>query len=108
MSLAYAHEKFREAVRTLATHPDAINDRLASALVPHVSSVQMERDVPEDLHEEYRAFWEQVTWGSPSAGEGTLQASARQMSVEDAVEVARLIYRFAYEFRGRLEEKRQA
>jgi hypothetical protein len=51
MSLAYAHEKFRNAVYTLATHPEGIKDRLASALVPHVSSVQMERDVPEDLQE---------------------------------------------------------
>lgn len=102
MTLAYAHEKFRDATRTLATHPTAIKERLALALVKDVGYVQMERDVPEELHEEYQVFWERVTSGVPSSGEGTLQASVREMSDQNAVEIAELIIQFAQEFRERL------
>jgi hypothetical protein len=47
MTLARAHEKFSAAVRVLATHPGVIKERSDSALVSHVSSVQMAQDVPE-------------------------------------------------------------
>ncbi len=102
MSLSYAHEKFRNAVYTLATHPADIRERPISALVPHIGSVEIEQDIPEDLQDEYQAFWNRVTFGVPISGEGTLQASVREMSDDEAVEVAKLITQFAYEFRGRL------
>ena len=107
MALQYAREKFAEAVRTLATHPDSIKERLSSALVSHIASVDIDRDVPEDLHDEYREFWNNVISGSPISTEGSLQASVREMSIEEAVETAKLICQFAYEFRGRLEEQRR-
>ena len=107
MSLARANEKFSSAVRTLATDPADIKGRLAHALVSHISSVEMEQDVPEGLHDEYQAFWERVTSGSPISSEGRLQASVREMDVDEAVETAHLIVRFASEFRHRLAEQRR-
>lgn len=101
-TLSYAREKSAEAVRVLATHPGEIKERSDSALVPHIASIgslEKRRDIPDDLYDEYREFWNSVTSGTPIAGEGTLQASVREMSTEEAVETAKLIYRLAYEFR---------
>lgn len=107
MGLEYADEKFSNAVHVLATHRAAIKERLVAALRGGVSSVQMERDVPEGLHDEYRKFLERITSGSPVSSEGSLAASVREMSEDEAVEVASLIMQFEYEFRVRLEEERK-
>jgi len=110
-TLSYARERLTEAIRVLATDPDEIKERLESALVPHITSIgslEKKRDIPEALQDEYREFWNSVTSGSPLAGEGTLQASVREMSTEEAVETAELIYRLAYAFRVLLDERRRA
>jgi len=107
MSLEYADEKFGWAVETLATHRAAIKERLVAAL-HDIGSVQMERDVPEGLHDEYQEFWHSVTKAkSRLAGEGSLQATVREMTEDEAVEAAKLITRFAGEFERRLAEERQ-
>lgn len=92
MALAYAREKSRRPVRVFATHPDNIKEQLGDALVSHVGSIDLEQDVPGGLREEHREPWERVASGTPISGGGTPHASVREMSSEEAVEAAKLIY----------------
>ncbi len=105
MSLEYASEKFSNAAHVLATHRGEIKERLVAALTGGISSLRAEPDIPEDLRAEYRRFWERVNAAPPIAGVGSLAASVREMSEDEAIEVANLILRFADEFQVRLEEK---
>lgn len=95
MSIDYIEEKFRRAVETLATHPAPIKERLASAFQGHISSVRVERNVPENLHNEYQQFWERIT------------KAPTEMSEDEAVSIAKLVIQFAHEFHDRLEEERK-
>ena len=98
MSLEYADEKFSQAVYRLATHSGAIKERLAAALLD-IGSVQL-RDVPEGLHDLYSDFWKSVTRN------GDIITSANAMTIDEAVEAAKLIVRFANEFELRLADQR--
>ncbi len=89
----------------LGTHRGAIKERLVAALTGGISALRSEPDIPEDLRAEYGRFWDRIETAPPIAGLGSFAASVREMSEDEAVEVASLILRFAQEFQNLLEEK---
>ena len=109
MSLAYAHEKFSNAIRALALGRGEIKERLTDAFVSHLGYIREERDIPEDLREEFTQLKQRVTREHPTAaslGEGWLQATINTMTQEEAVEIATEIWTLAYRIEGMLEDER--
>lgn len=110
MSLSYADEKFSNAVRSLATSPGAIHERLIEAIVYHISHVDAQRDMPKGLQVEFEKLMDRLTKDSPdksqfAAGEGKIHASVRKLSIEEAVEVAEEILALTYRIKSYYDEK---
>lgn len=109
MSLDYATEKFSNARRGLALHPGRIRERLRGAWTYHLAFIELERDIPDpDMREEFNNHKTQMTSGIPENGEGTIAASARAMSEDDALEEAEWILAFLYRLEGLKEEMESA
>lgn len=105
MGLNYATEKFSNARRALASHPGRVRERLRDAWTYHLAFIEPERDIPDlDMREEFDNHKTQMTSGIPENGEGTIAASARAMSEDDALEEAEWILAFLYRLEGLKEE----
>ncbi len=89
---AYSFEKFGVAVDYLAASADHIKERLRRA-TDEIGRVR-ERDVPEELREQFLGISERITSGKPQNREGTLQATINQITDEEAVEIASDIVSF--------------
>ncbi|GAC1446892.1 MAG: hypothetical protein NVSMB56_09940 [Pyrinomonadaceae bacterium] len=84
--LNYGFEKFSRAVHALAASSKTIKERLSDATY-HLG-VLREHHVPEEMREQFNYITERITSGTPYSGEGKLAATVRQMTEEQAVEVA--------------------
>lgn len=87
---AYAFEKFTSAVRTLATTDGPRREVLREAY-RHISPLS-ESDFPSnsEVLEDYRALTQRLTHASDTTGEGTLVATLRTMSDQEACSLAGL------------------
>lgn len=97
MSIHYAHEKFSLAVEGMATSAESIQMRVANAWshnLIHVTGANL----PADSAKRLKALGERLTRVQPTMeGEGTILATARQMSDEEAVQIAKEIVSLAYQ-----------
>jgi len=110
MALAYADEKFSAAIRTLAIAPGPIKPRLIEAIAVHLSYIQTERDLPEELRDDYVALLDRVTHEWPTVSnpaDGRVQATIGHMTDAEAVEIADEILSFAYRVAEALEDERK-
>jgi hypothetical protein len=92
LEFEYSFEKFSIAVDDLAASADNIKTRLSRA-ADNIGRVR-ERDVPEELREQFRGIYERITSGVPYNREGTLQATINQITDEEAVQIASDIVSF--------------
>jgi len=93
MSLEYAWEKLYITVRNLASGTGSIQERLANAYLSggYILNLAKGDDLPPDLLPSYEAINERMTRTPPQGDEGSIVASTRQMSDEEAVKVAERI-----------------
>ena len=110
MSLSYADEKFSAAIRSLAIGIGPIKERLIDACTYDLIHIQAERDVPENMREDFEELINSVTKDSPTLAnpnDGKIQATIKNMSEDAAVEIATEILSFAYRIEGALEDERK-
>lgn len=90
MSIDYTLLKLREAVLTLATGQNSIQDRLCNAYRCYLLFLNP-NDFPEDLQNHFIKVQEDLTQVEPSGDEGSIAATTRAMSVEKADEITEMI-----------------
>jgi hypothetical protein len=86
----YARESFGQAVDALATGDGDIQERLARAAL---FLIQLEKDLPEHLREEFKTVWDQLTKENATADADTLAVTTRKFSIEQGKQLARRILR---------------
>ena len=85
--LLYALEKASWAVHVLATHEGRIRERLVEAC--HYGFVQIPRNgLPDEIQSQYDRIRKRVTVENPSGDEGAFIPAIRDLSEEEAREVA--------------------
>ncbi|HEX8564796.1 MAG TPA: hypothetical protein VF648_03945 [Pyrinomonadaceae bacterium] len=77
-----------KAISALATSPDSLRERLIGALTRGFSFIN-EKDLSEDLQEDYNALRDRVT------AKGNIQATLHEMDEEELREVAAQLLDFA-------------
>jgi hypothetical protein len=93
MSLNYAYEKFFSAVLNMASSPKRLRERIEDAYVYNIIHVR-EEDLPSGCLTDFRKLKEQMTRREPRfPGEGSVRATARQMSWQELHDAARRITR---------------
>jgi len=90
---SYGWEKLYQTMSSLITADD-IRDRLCSGLADGVIHIKPEKDLPEEIQDDFKEFWERVTSAQPDGDEGTLKATLDTFSDEEANEVARQLLSF--------------
>lgn len=83
----YPHEKFTGAVRGMAVSPKSLQERIADAYIYHIMHVKTE-EVPDDVKFKFEGIRERLTSVEPVGGEGSVMASVRDMSDNEAMEIA--------------------
>lgn len=91
MGLDYAWEKTMVAVTSMASNPDSINERIASAYVDSLIRINPEEHLTEDLRPLFADITTALTRTPATGDEGRARASARAMTTEQATDVARKI-----------------
>jgi hypothetical protein len=96
--LIYADEKFRSAIYTLAVGSGRIKERLSDAAEMALRAYPPD-NIPPPTAERIRLLHTKLTHAGAAAGEdeGTLNATIRLMSEDDAAATAREIYEIASE-----------
>lgn len=102
--LSYAAEKFNQAVYSLAIGPERINDRLVSAY-GYVLRLTPDH-IPDRLRGRVRDLTNSLTREKAKGDEGTLQATLRVISEDEAMDAAREIYELASEVEDEFKEQR--
>lgn len=87
MDASYAREKLSNAVHTLATSPDAIQQRLVDAFIS--MGAVSERDFQGDRLTEWRSIFERATSKATGPFDGAYQNTLLTMGQDDAVMLAR-------------------
>lgn len=106
MGLSYGAEKFSAAVYSLATSPKSIQQRIADAFIYSLIHIKPDEDLHEDLRFRFQSLHERVIQEKPVyEGEGTIQATTRNLSDDEAVEIAREIMAMAYEVEQAIENE---
>ena len=88
MSLDYVAEKYANAVRTLATGTDSIQERLRDAYLDTMGTTAHLEGVPEEIVTKIRHLEENLTRVDAQDGEGSVAATTRGLSDEEASEFA--------------------
>ena len=98
MSLSYGREKFLVAVDSMATGPDRIQQRLVDAWVYSLHLIEPGRDLPQEFRADFAELHRQAT-ARPIEfpGEGTIQATLRQMTDDEGMQMAQRIVSLAHE-----------
>ncbi len=93
MSLEYAWEKLYITVRNLASGTGSIQERLADAYISggYILGLGTQNELPTDLQPSYAAINRTMTRVPAQGDEGDIVATTRQMSDDEAVEVAEQI-----------------
>lgn len=99
MGLDYAREKFYIAIDTLATSPSPIQERLFYAAMSLIR-LRPEDDLPKELRKEFQAIIHELSKEPAIADEGTLAATTRKLSDDDAKKLAERILSIYIELRG--------
>jgi len=99
LSMDYAREKLYQAVHTLATSPESIQERLGWA-AQFLVRLQEPGDLPEEYREEFGAVCEQLTKEQPSGDEGNIVATARKLTDEQGRKLAERIFSIYVGLRG--------
>jgi hypothetical protein len=86
MSLSYAWEKLYTAVASIAVSTDSLQERLANAYIFgfHTIGLDVNADLPPDLRSSYHEIVKELTKVPAQGDEGTVVATTRVMSDEDA------------------------
>ncbi len=96
----YAREKFWQAVDTLATSDRSIQERLASAALILSRLHKPDEDLPEDLREEFKALWHELTKEAAVGDEGTINATTRKLTAQQGTALASQIFSIYTRLRG--------
>ncbi len=91
MGLDYAWEKAMVAVTGMACNPDSINERIAHAFAYSLIRISPEEHLPDDLRPLFEDIRAALTSVAPVGDEGSIAATTRVMSTEEATNVARKI-----------------
>lgn len=95
--IAYAQEKFSNAIRGMAVSPNSLRRRLCDAYVYHVIHIGHDT-VPPELQPRLADLAERMTHRpARNAQEGKCEATTDQMSDVEADEAAGLILDLGYE-----------
>lgn len=99
MKYGYAHEKFSDAVHVLATSPMSLQDRIAAAFVSITAVEVGPSALPDDVANQLRTY--HAAWNAARAapGEGTINAWARTLRDDEAVEIAKWFLSTEYRLR---------
>ena len=87
MKNPYPYEKFYMAVRSMASSPKTIHERIADAYLFNLIHVKTE-DLPETIRWRFDALRDRLTSAEPVANEGKVMATVNEMSMSEAVEIA--------------------
>jgi hypothetical protein len=90
VSLGYVHEKFVLAVDSMATSPASIQHRVADAYIFHLIHLNVD-ELPEEIRMDFKMMKQQLTSAKPVGDEGSVMASANEMSEDDSVAIAQKI-----------------
>ncbi len=96
----YVYEKLADAVRTLATHPGPLSERLVFALACFVTIGPS--SFPGDLGRDFKDLLERAR-----GDEDAYEPALAKMRDEELSELASKILRLAYKMRDRLMADRQ-
>lgn len=91
MGIDYAWEKAMVAVTGMACNPDSINERIAHAFAYSLIRINPEEHLPEDLRPLLEEIRTALTSVEPIGDEGSIAATTRVMSTEEATNIARKI-----------------
>jgi hypothetical protein len=96
---ARAVEKFHAGIRELATRPGKIQQRLVAAFVPHISSIDPARDIPDlELRKDFEKLMKRVTKRGPNPPrQGSIQHTIGRMYAKTAVPIAKEVLYLAYQ-----------
>lgn len=89
MSLGYTWEKFYVAVETLVGQ-GSIQDRLCGAYSSALMRLEP-KDLPKDLRADFIELERKLTSVEPTGDEGSIAASTKAMSADDAEKLAKQI-----------------
>jgi hypothetical protein len=91
MRLGYAKEKLTDAVYSLATGADRVQERLSHAAADVLIRLRPD-DFPEgELRRKFIGIWDDLTFDQPTANEGNIAATLNRTDDEDARAIARRI-----------------
>lgn len=105
MSLSYAYEKLMIAVDVLATSPQTIQNRLGNAFISGLTRINPEEDLPVNLRTDFQQLLDQVTRVAAVGDEGTISATTRIMSDDEAAEIAKKILNLFHQVFEALPQK---
>ena len=105
MSLSYAYEKLMVAVDVLATSPQSIQDRIEDAFISGFSRINPNEDLPEKLRADFQQLQNQVTRVPATGDEGTLRATMRVVTDEEATEIAEKILHLFHQVLDELQQE---
>jgi hypothetical protein len=101
--LGYAHEKFSHAVYLLAIGSGDVRSRLRNAFI-HFIPVK-EKDIPDELLEDFRWIIRELTKRKPVAKEGTMTATLERMQNRTGMKIAIKIYDLASRLEGYYDQQ---
>ena len=90
MKNSYPFEKFSNAVHTMAVSPNSIQKRIADAYLFNLIHLRVE-ELPEEIHHRFVEMEEKLTSVASVGDEGSVYASVKEISTDEAVEIARSI-----------------
>ncbi len=87
----YQREKFTNAVSDLATSPKSIQQRVCDAYLHSLIHVSVD-SLPEEIQKQFQDMNERLTKSEPEGDEGSVKATTRDMSEDEASEIATEIW----------------
>lgn len=99
--LGYAREKFYLATLGLATGMGDIHERLERAAVGLSVLSDPNANLPNRIRHAFDDLWQQLTWReADEPGKGTIHATIRRLSVEEAAQLAERIFELYFAVLG--------
>lgn len=94
MSIGYIWEKFNRAVHHISSSDEPIQRRLVAAYVHDLSSIKTysnAESLPADLRVQFNEICRRIEQVKPEHGEGMVAVAIKQMTSEEASEIAGLV-----------------
>lgn len=100
---AYAKEKFSDAIDSMATSPKPLQIRIADAYI--YSLIHLQKDeLPQEIQPRFQALQDRLTSVEAMGDEGRVMASVKDMSTEEAMDLARSVAVMADIIRSEVDE----